>query len=499
MASDKKKYEPSLESFELYHQYHSPKNNNVDWKTAALKGPALPALGQAIAGATGAAVSTAATYPLSLIVTRLQLQRQQLRGDNDDNNNRAQGKKAAGKEEEDDEEEGDTSYDGILDAARKIYATEGGLRGLYAGLSPAIGKAVADSFFFFLAYTFLRQRRLSARELGKHAILPVWEELAVGYVAESFTKLLTTPISTVLTRKQIEGLELGEKKGGLKKKKKRESSTGDIISKIVMERGVRGLWSGYSAALFMSLNPSITFFLNELFKLVLLSRATRRRRKLPALATFLLAAMSKAIASSITYPFTVAKTRAQAAASSPPESSKSGKGEEEGVSSSLTPQILHVIHNTARSEGISSLYTGLSGEVLRGFFSHGTTMLVKDAAHELVVRAYYALLILLRQYPSSPEELLERAKARAEDLADAAVHQTTNAAGKVAEKSKDVAETVAGVGRKVVGEEERKRYVSETAALIGDYVDDEGEEWKDMYHWFWDKEARAMRRGGGES
>src|SRR5438034_9987385 len=68
------------DSFELYQVYHHNLQRNrsaiKDWKAAALKGPELPAFGHAVAGATGAAVSTLATYPLDLIITRLQIQRQ---------------------------------------------------------------------------------------------------------------------------------------------------------------------------------------------------------------------------------------------------------------------------------------------------------------------------------------------------------------------------------------------------------------------------------------
>ncbi|KAK2784831.1 hypothetical protein FQN53_008224 [Emmonsiellopsis sp. PD_33] len=473
-------YQPLIESFELYHIYHAPSNDaeppHEDWKTASLKGPALPALGQAVSGAAGAAVSTIATYPLSLIVTRLQLQRQLRR-----QKERQKKEKGGDDEEREEEDKDEGEYKSILDAAVKIYKSEGGLSGLYTGVAQATGKAVTDSFIFFLTYSFLRQRRLRSRGLKVHALLPVLDELAVGYLSESFTKLLTTPISTVLTRKQVEGLTPN----------KPISSTGAILRRIVSEKGIRGLWSGYSASLFLSLNPSITFFLAEMFKYVLLPR--NKRKNPPAAAIFLFAAVSKAIAASVTYPFSMAKTRAQATSAS--------------TEARQPPTVLHAIYGIARTEGPAALYAGLDGDVLRGFFSHGITMLVKNFVHALVVRGYYLLLMMLRRYPSS-EELLAAAKERADGLADSAVGKAGSARVVVVDRVGAVREAVTEKGREVAGKvgegakvakdavEAKKNVVveayvnekgNETAEMVGEYVEDEAEEWRSLYHWFWGK------------
>ncbi|OAT09974.1 mitochondrial carrier protein [Blastomyces gilchristii SLH14081] len=511
-------YEASIEHFELYHIYNDTSSDDTacryrpdseDWKAAVLKGPALPALGQGIAGAAGAAVSTISTYPLSLIVTRLQLQRQLRAVKERDRERKRRSEKGKGKTKSegvdiDDDGDGDgdeEEYKGIIDAAKKIYENEGGLRELYAGLTQATGKAVMDSFVFFLTYSFLRQRRLRARGLKMHgSFLPVVDELAVGYLAESFTKLLTMPVSTVLTRKQVEGLVSASSstEPGKKTAKTHTSSTSDIVSAIITEKGLRGLWAGYCASLILSLNPSLTFLLNQFFKLSLLPRDKRRRP--PASATFLFAAISKAIASSLTYPFSMAKTRAQAATAT-------------ATSAPTTrppPTILHAIYSIARTEGFAALYAGLSGDVLRGFFSHGIAMLAKDTVYRLVVRAYYLLLRIVRRYPS-PEELLARARARAEEVAVEMREGAGELAAKAGEKAGDVKGAVVkgmagmsgiGSGRAagIIGKvadgtaEVKSRVVEDvyedsnaTAEMVGEYVEDEAEEWRSLYRWFWDK------------
>lgn len=486
MPEFKLAYESQLDAFHPSYRWET-QDPKEDWKTAALRGPALPVLGNAVAGAVGSAISSVVVYPLSVIVARLQTQQKK-------NNTK-------------DESEEDEEYKNILDAAYKIYQEEG-IAGFYPGLAQDTFKTVLDSFLFFLAYNSVRQRRIIARvgaakaAKSKNIVLPIFDELAVGVVAGSFAKLFTTPLANIVTRKQIAARKAGKTGPDL--------STSDIAAQIKSEKGIRGFWSGYSATLILTLNPSITFFLNEVLKYTLLPRSKRERPS--AALTFLLAALSKSAASSITYPFSLAKTRAQALGAS-----NGAKDTDEKSSptllSSLTPKIISTVVTIARTEGIMALYAGLMGEVLKGFFSHGFTMLAKDAVYATIVKGYYFLLMLLRRYPS-PEELIQRAREQAEEFSDVVREGSRD----LAEKTKEGAEEVlnnhsgnvnvdagsnaaaaasalkdpsashgvdASSGLKVppISDE-----VNETAELVGDYVEDETAEWRSFYHWFWDKD-----------
>jgi len=68
-----------------------------------------------------------------------------------------------------------------------------------------------------------------------------------------------------------------------------------------------------------------------------------------------------------------------------------------------------MLMHIANEEGPIGLYQGVEGEVLKGFFSHGLTMLVKERIHKVVVRLYYLVLRLLQRYP----ENLRKAKKAA--------------------------------------------------------------------------------------
>ncbi|BCR89757.1 putative mitochondrial carrier protein [Aspergillus chevalieri] len=458
MAEYHLSYESELDTFQLYYRYNEPPKE--DWRTAALRGPALPALGNALAGAMGSAVSNVATYPLSVIVARLQTRRQN-RANKSDNNE---------KENEDEDEEEDTS---IISAAKELYQ-KGGLKAFYPGLAQDTAKTVADNFLFFLAYSFFRQRRTRARFGAQRArihtsiVLPVLDELAIGILAGSFSKLFTTPLANIVTRKQT----------AASSKKARE-----IAAQIRSEKGLKGFWSGYSATLILTLNPSITFFLNEVLKYTLL-QGEKRSKPSPA-TTFLLAALSKAAASSITYPFSMAKTRAQVSGNASVSNKKATN--EKTLLILLTPQILRNVVSIARREGPTALYSGLPGEVLKGFFSHGFTMLAKDAVYSLIVKSYYLLLLVLRKYPT-PEELIERARERMEEYAEVAhegakdfAEKAKNGAEDIAEKAKNGAEVIleSQPGHVAVdassyvtpgGIESSSALPNETADLLGDYV-----------------------------
>ncbi len=308
----------------------------------------------------------------------------------------------------------------MKDAAQKIYADEGGLSGFYAGIGPDTAKTIADSFLFFLAYNFLRQTRLRARGGSKNH-LPVADELSVGFLAGAFSKFITTPIANIVTRQQAASMMFGGQS-----QTHRQSSIRKIALQIRNERGLQGFWSGYSASLVLTLNPSLTFLFFDTLKRLLVPR--NRRSDPPAQATFLIAAVSKAVASTITYPFSLAKSRTQASSKSFSErkvdeigmANKTGEKLElisEKTKAERPNNVFTTILGVARAEGLSALYEGLGGEILKGFFSHGLTMIVKQIVHRFIIQLYYATLKLLKRFPS-PEAALQSSREQTKQALD---------------------------------------------------------------------------------
>lgn len=275
---------------------------------------------------------------------------------------------------------------------------------------PDISKTIADAFLFFLAYNFLRQSRIRSSKISeKH--LPVLDELSVGFLAGAFSKLLTTPVANIVTRKQTSSMLSGRSSG----KGTDQGSLKSIALQIRTEKGLQGFWSGYSASLVLTLNPSLTFFFFEAFKRTLLPRSQRSNPS--AQTTFLLAAISKAMASTITYPFSLAKSRLQVSKTNRKDTESTVRLEKSPIENTVPSNVFSTIFCIAQTEGLSALYEGLGGEVLKGFFSHGITMIVKDAVHKLVIQLYYTILKLLKRYPS-PQELARSAREQAGQLAE---------------------------------------------------------------------------------
>jgi Mitochondrial carrier protein len=462
----------------------------------------------------GSAISNVLTYPLDLIITRLQTHRQ-LRA----------GSESTGADEDE--------YKSIQAAVQRIYDQEGGISGFYTGLVQDTSKTIADSFLFFLAYNFLRRRRMSARSVGGSEagmMLPVLDELGIGIVAGSLTKLLTTPISNVVTRKQTSALTIGQstsisaaESAQSRLISSKVPSTSQIAREILQQKGILGFWSGYSASLILSLNPSLTFLLFETFKRLLLPRW--RRENPPPWTTFLMAAISKACASSVTYPFSVAKARAQVSANSvsssdaspssisthdtdekssdPPSTTASNRAAGTSIFSSLV--------SIVRSDGPKALYSGLFLELIKSFLSHGTTMILKQYVHGIIMHAYYILSLMVARLRSTglkagaqTEKLVERAREQrfeyydlARDRAEEKLRMANERsveyydlarrrAQEARAKADGIMGVVSGLGGDLVGK------ANETADLVGDYVEEEAEEWRELYgtglaRWFDEK------------
>lgn len=431
---------PQQDAFALYHiVQEAPQSHS--------SGPALPALGHALAGAIGTASSKLLLYPLDLVVTRLQVQHQ------------LHGPREAPSAAQD----ADAEYTGLVDAVRKIYDGEGGLKAFYTGCAPDIGKGIADSFLFFLSYTFLRQLQLR-REGSKD--LPVLKELGVGILAGSFSKLLTTPIQNIVTRQQTAAMVAArDPTSTVTASQSDQLSMRDIALQIRHERGIQGFWAGYSASMILTLNPALTFAVDNLLRNLL---PKSQRKNPPTQLTFLIAACSKAIATAVTYPVMLAKSRAQVSRpTSITEEEGTVKSEFLGDSSKPTTRksaasdttrkalrllsaqyaILLSLRKIYREEGLQGLYSGLQAEVLKGFLSHGLTMVVKDKVHVAVIQLYYLLLKLSKRWPGDLEKMQEEAKTIGQDAQQQAVAVGKDVQQRAVAMGKDAQQRAVTVGQ----------------------------------------------------
>jgi len=104
----------------------------------------------------------------------------------------------------------------------------------------------------------------------------------------------TTPVQNIVTRKQTAAVVSARDPTSSVSPK---LSAKDIALQIRHEKGFLGFWFGYSVSLVLTLNPAITFLLHKVSLRTLVPRL--RRADLGVCLTFLIAATSKLIASSI--------------------------------------------------------------------------------------------------------------------------------------------------------------------------------------------------------
>ena len=204
------------------------------------------------------------------------------------------------------------------------------------------------AYFFF--YSFVRGayiRRRTPRG-GKAPTLSTAAELLLGALAGALAQIFTIPVSVIATRQQVgsakrtvkkkvvvphaNGTANGNGNDSAEKQEEGESvekwieeeeyvdsSFWDVGKEIVREEGVAGLWLGIKPGLVLTVNPAITYGVFERVKSILLlaqekaaAATVPSNGKLAPGMNFLVGALSKTLATVVTYPYIMAKVRIQA-------------------------------------------------------------------------------------------------------------------------------------------------------------------------------------------
>ncbi|KAK8107622.1 peroxisomal membrane protein pmp47b [Apiospora kogelbergensis] len=303
--------------------------------------PVLPQndnVAHALAGAGGGVLAMILTYPLVTLSTRAQVE-----------SSRAE-----------------TSF---LAAVRHLVAREG-VSGLYAGLDSAVFGISVTNFVYYYWYewtrAFFEAAAVKAGRASKK--LTTAESMMAGALAGSATVILTNPIWVVNTRMTTRKQHLDEAKGAGEPgaARKRSPTTIGTLLALVREEGPQALFRGVVPALVLVINPILQYTLFEQMK-----NAYERRRKanITAGVAFLLGALGKLFATSITYPYITVKSQMHVAA----------HGEKrEG----MTEAIRRVI----KEEGYKGLYKGIAPKVTQSVLTAAFLFAFKDVLYEQSVR-----------------------------------------------------------------------------------------------------------------
>ncbi|KXN91652.1 Peroxisomal adenine nucleotide transporter 1 [Leucoagaricus sp. SymC.cos] len=335
--------------------------------------PVLSPFGAALAGALGGCFSNAVVYPLDVAKTRIQAIPSEGKGKSKDELS-------------------------MLSVVLRIYHKEG-ISGLYRGFGATMLNTFSTQYAYFFFYSFVRGayiKRLTSKlpPGSKLPPLSTAAELLLGAVAGALAQIFTIPVSVIATRQQV-GRDNGRKKDAPSPEvdDKDNDSFLAVAREIIEGEGVTGLWAGLKPSLVLTVNPAITYGVFERVKsLVLLARDSNSTKMSPGL-NFLVGALSKTLATIVTYPYIMAKVRIQA---------RSTKADDAPEQNGL-PTPSHAPHHSRhknigaigiltrvwKREGFLGWYQGMQAQIIKAVLSQGVLFTSKEQFE------HWALLIMV--------------------------------------------------------------------------------------------------------
>lgn len=172
---------------------------------------------------------------------------------------------------------------------------EEGIAGLYSGFTSGLFAMVVSWFSYYYTYRVVQQNRVVQR-LGIASSTSAWSDLLNGTVAGTITCVLTNPLWVMNTRIKLRGSD--QPSQGYPRE----------LWSLISEEGVAGLLQGIGPALVLVSNPALQFMCAEQFRRYL---ALNYGTAPGPIIEFCIGAITKLIATILTYPYNVIKTRMQ--------------------------------------------------------------------------------------------------------------------------------------------------------------------------------------------
>ena len=253
---------------------------------------------------------------------------------------------------------GPGKYKNIVDAIRVIRRTEG-VRGLYKGIKPTILGYIPSWALFFSVNNKIKDEIRVNRPEASHYTVTILAALGGGAV----TNLLTNPIWVVRTRLQTQEFVKG---------KAEYKGTWDCFRQMLAKEGVRSFYKGLVPNMYGLIHVAVQFPLYDFLKAEGKGDGVL---SLSHTANIIAASsVSKAVATMITYPLEVVRSRLHVQRSDKPQIYTS------------VPGALKMIF---KNEGARGLYSGIQTNLLRVVPACSATFLT----YELCLSTYRTLIL----------------------------------------------------------------------------------------------------------
>ncbi|XP_068096317.1 peroxisomal membrane protein PMP34 isoform X2 [Hyperolius riggenbachi] len=240
---------------------------------------------------------------------------------------------------------------------------EEGLLAPYRGWFPVISSLCCSNFVYFYAFNSLKAL------WGKSSAFTTGKDLTIGFIAGVVNVLLTTPLWVVNTRLKLQGAKFRNEDIVP------TTYTGiiDAFKKILQQEGVLALWNGTFPSLLLVFNPAIQFMFYEGLKRQLL----RRRAELSSLEVFVIGAIAKAIATTVTYPLQTVQSILRFG--------REKLNPEQRALASLT-SVIYLLRQRIRRLGFRGLYKGLEAKLLQTVLTAALMFLIYEKMASLTFR-----------------------------------------------------------------------------------------------------------------
>jgi len=219
-------------------------------------------------------------------------------------------------------------FNGTVDAMLKISKLEGP-RSLWSGLSPTLVLAVPNTIIYFTTYEQLRHK-FSIHYPNNDTRVA----LLSGALARIWACTIVSPLELIRTKMQSQKMAFYQVR--------------QALSVTLKSEGIKGLWKGYTATLLRDVPFSAMYW--GLYE-------TLRPKEYNFQQCFVAGAVSGTVASTITLPMDVIKTRLQIDLG---EKLVKGNGNKNHVLKSVS-----IAKEIVRNEGTKGLFSGLTPRLVK--------------------------------------------------------------------------------------------------------------------------------------